>query len=108
MAKQEIDLVEVIADDDFSVPGGMVRKGEPCRCTRRKAKDLVGTGQAHYPTDEDRAALAGEQDDGEPDPEKNDATGEGSGDETAGGDGTTAETEQAKPASRSGARKASK
>lgn len=99
MAKQEIDQVEVIADDAFSVPGGMVRKGEPFRCTRGKAKELVGTGQAHYPTDEDRAALSGEQDD---------ATGEGSGDETADGDGTTAETEQAKPASRSGARKASK
>lgn len=66
MAKQEIEFVDVIADDDFSAPGGMVRKGETFRCTRSKAKELVGTGQAHYPTDEDREALAGDQDDGEP------------------------------------------
>ncbi len=66
MAKQEIEFVDVIADDDFSVPGGMVRKGEPFSCTRKKAKELVGTKQAHYATPEELEALAGDQDDGEP------------------------------------------
>lgn len=58
MAKQEIDFVDVIADDDFGIPGGMVRKGEPFRCTRKKAKELVGTKQAHYATPEELEALA--------------------------------------------------
>lgn len=58
MAKQEIDFVDVIADDDFGIPGGMVRKGEPFRCTRKKAKELVGTKQAHYATPEELEAQA--------------------------------------------------
>lgn len=74
MAKQEIDFVYVIADDDFGIPGGMVRKGEPFRCTRKKAKELVGTKQAHYATPEELEALADASPAGtEGDPEKLDA-----------------------------------
>lgn len=70
MAKQEIEFVDVIADDDFSVPGGMVRKDEPFRCTRKKAKELVAIKKAHYPTDDERAELAGKSDDEAADQEK--------------------------------------
>jgi len=72
MEKQEIDFVRVIADDDFGIPGGMVRKGEPFKCTKGKAKELVGTGQAHYPTDDELDALDGKAagSGGEGDPEK--------------------------------------
>ena len=86
MEKQEIDFVRVIADDDFGIPGGMVRKGEPFKCTKGKAKELVGTGQAHYPTDDELDALdgkaAGSADDKTSDNEPNTGEGQGEGDNT--------------------------
>ena len=87
MAKQEIDFVYVIADDDFGIPGGMVRKGEPFRCTRKKAKELVGTKQAHYATPEELEALADASPVGtEGDPEKLDAKRDETQASDAGGD----------------------
>ncbi len=55
MAQQEIEFVEIIANDDFRAGGKTVKKGAPFKCTKNTAKQLVANGQAHYPTEDEQA-----------------------------------------------------
>ena len=55
MAQQEIEFVEIIADDDFRAGGKTVKKGAPFKCTKGTAKQLVAADQAHYPTEDEQA-----------------------------------------------------
>lgn len=64
MAQQEIEFVEIIANDDFRAGGKTVKKGAPFKCTKNTAKQLVANGQAHYPTEDEKPAEDGKAGDG--------------------------------------------
>lgn len=54
MAQQEIEFVEIIANDDFRAGGKTVKKGASFKCTKNTAKQLVANGQAYYPTEDEQ------------------------------------------------------